>query len=704
MPQVPYSPVPTVDPQINATPSIRPSISPDAFGASEAAASQQFGASIGQAGNQIFSRALALEELDQQASVDNALTPVYDAISNRMLEFRSKSGLEAKNDHPAFIKDIDSIIDKGAESLTSDYAKQIYLKNTRHMRQVTVESAGAHAGAEFKNYLIGTEQARVDNARTLASLHPTDDKSYRDAMHAIDTTMLDKYKGWGAEQRESYIQDQKSALAYERARALNETDFKKAREFLDSAVKNGEISGERAGQIADQIRNRENTVVSRVESAKVLDGEGLYFGVSKVTQDRLYDAIIGTESSGNQYAVTPVVHKNGSKDRALGLGQILESNLSPWLEEAGMPQMSADAFLKDRESQIKLIKFKLSDYYNKYGSANEVAKSWRGRAWQDTTNGETEPEYLKRFNRHLAKSASRGDLDAIADMHTTNLGMKDNPEFPFILRDRMASLHAEDRRIEAENEFNNKHTVEVALGPDANGKLPTSIEAISDPTVHAAWEALPDYLKERYNKVLARNAKEDYAPTTENQALYRSWVGKMTDPMASSADKSAAMDADFMSMALPATQRQQLVKLRAKLFGGKVSNPKLEHAMSVLQTQLYNAGVTRKQDEEGYMQFRGTLHEILMQQLESTGAVPNDKEIMDIGTRLLRETVTGKGWFGMDAKGPQFKTEVPENVAEKLKESFIRLRGVEPTEAQLQQTYNVMIYTQLYGKKKEPVK
>lgn len=712
MPQVPYSPVPTVDPQINATPSVRPSITPDAFGAGTAAASQQFGATLGQGGNQVFARALALEELDQQASVDNALTPVYDAISNRMLEFRSKAGLEAKNDHPAFIKDIDSIIDKGAEGLTSDYAKQIYLKNTRHMRQVTVESAGAHAGAEFKNYLIGSEQARVDNARTLASLHPTDDKSYHDAMHAIDTTMLDKYKGWGPEQRESYIQEQKSTLAYERARALNETDFKKAREFLDSAVKNGEISGERAGQIADQIRNRENTVISRVESAKILDGSGSYFGEGIISPARAREAISSIEGSGNYNpAHPPVTHKvNGVTitERALGRYGIMQSNLRPWLKEAGMPSMTNQEFIADHAAQDKLFEFKFGQLMEKHGSANKAAMAWfTGSPNPDpnrSDNGSTAAQYLQKFNRALAKSASRGEIDAVADKHATSLGLKDNPEFPFILRDRMASLHAEDRRIEAENEFNNKHTVEVALGPDANGKLPTSPEEISNPAFHTAWEALPDYDKARYNKVFAKNAKEDYAPTPENQAQYRSWVGKMTDPMASAADKSAAMDADFMSMALPATQRQQLVKLRAKLFGGKVSNPKLEHAMSVLQTQLYNAGVTRKQDEEGYMQFRGTLHEILMQQLEATGTVPNDKEIVDIGTRLLRETVTAPGRF-WDTKGPQFKTEVPEAAAEKLKQAFVKVKGIEPTDAQLQQAYNVMIYTQLYGKKKkEPVK
>lgn len=703
MPQVPYSAVPTIAPAMDATPTVHPNIGVDAFGASQGAALQQFGGTLQQMGNQIFTRALAMKELDEQASVDNALTPVYESISNRMLEFRSKSGLEAKNDHPVFIKDIDSIIDKGAEGLSSDYAKQMYMKSTRHMRQVTVESAGAHAGVEFKNYLIGTEQARTDNAARLVTMHPTDDSLYQQGLKTIDDTSMDKLKGWGPEQRKSYVEEQRSALAYERARALNETDFKKAKEFLDSAVKNGEITGEKAAVISDQIRNRQNTVVSRVEGAKVLDGEGLYFGVSRVTQDRLYDAIIGTESSGNQYVVTPVVHKNGTKDRALGLGQILESNLAPWLKEAGMPQMSADAFLKDRESQIKLIKFKLSEYYNKYGSANEVAKSWRGRAWQDTTNGETEPEYLKRFNRQLAKSASRGDLDMIADKHSETLGLKEDPEFKFVLRDRMTAMHANDRKTEAETLFNNKHTVESALGPDPNGKLPTSPEEINDPAWHTAWEALPDYEKTRINKIFAKNAEKDYEATPENQAQFHSWLSKLNDRMASPAEKSAAMDMDFMSLPMPMIQRQKLNQLKKQMFKNQQGNPKLEHAMSVLGPQLFNAGVTKKADEKGYNQFKGTLHEILDQQLQVTGTYPKDQEIIDIGTRLLRETVTAPGRF-FDTKGPQFKTEVPEAAAEKLKQAFIKVKGIEPTDAQLQQAYNVMIYTQLYGKKKEPVK
>ena len=60
----------------------------------------------------------------------------------------------------------------------------------------------------------------------------------------------------------------------------------------------------------------------------------------------------------------------------------------------------------------------------------------------------------------------------------------------------------------------------------------TSIEDIQDPKVQAAWDALPIRMQNKYRKLLAQNAKGDYEATQANQIEYRTWLGRLTDPMA----------------------------------------------------------------------------------------------------------------------------------------------------------------------------
>ena len=697
MPQVPYTGAPEVAPNYPATPGVRGTASPAAFGAEQAAAGQRLGATLERAGDELFARAYAMQQVDQQADAINAHAAAADRIGQRVLEFRTLSGKSAKDAYDSFVKGIDTILEEEGKNLGSDYAKKLYLSESRQLRTRTVESAGSHAGNEFKHYLLGTEQSRVNNAIAGSTLHPEDDEAFKASLKTVDSSaaMMRSLEGWSDEQELDFKNKSRSKLVYDRATELARTSPVAAQKVLDDAVKEGLVSGEAAGKASQFIRQQRLTTMTRVETANLLAGQGEHFGKEKVPVDRLYDAIIGVESGGNQRAVTAVTHKDGTKDRALGLGQVLESNLAPWLEEAGMPAMSPEQYLNDREAQIKLIKFKLSEYQEKYGSANEAGRHWRGLAFRDSTNGETEPQYLARLNARLAKNAGISDVEAVATAKAKEL-VPDDEEFHATFRDQAVARTSVDRRVQREQEFTDRNTVEAALGPAPDGKLPTSVDELPE-EVRAAWNNLPEHLQTRYNKVFARNAKEDYAPNAANQAEYRAWVGRLTDGMASEEDRKAAMDADFISMKLPMAQRQQLIGMQKKAFKSAAHNPKLEHAMSVLQTQLFNADVTRKSDEEGYFQFRGALHEILQQKLEE-GKYPDDKEIKEIGAGLLRQTVISKGWL-WDTKGEAFRVEVPEDSAEKIKSMFLDSKGREPTDAELQQIYAVHQFNQFYTKK-----
>jgi len=177
----------------------------------------------------------------------------------------------------------------------------------------------------------------------------------------------------------------------------------------------------------------------------------------------------------------------------------------------------------------------------------------------------------------------------------------------------------------------------------------------------------------------------------------------LTDPMASPEDKVAAQNADFASMPLPANQRQQLNMLKAKLWKDQNKNPALNHAMSVSDDILRNAGITRNKNKDDYDQIRGSMFMILNQRMADGDPVKKDEELRQIASRLTREVSNGK-WFGiLPSKEQAFKVQVPESEKKKIIEAYIKNNptGEPPNEKDIQSIYNAHMYNQLYGKAKK---
>ena len=208
-------------------------------------------------------------------------------------------------------------------------------------------------------------------------------------------------------------------------------------------------------------------------------------------------------------------------------------------------------------------------------------------------------------------------------------------------------------------------------------------------------------MQNKYRQLLARNAKGDYEATQANQIEYRTWLGRLTDPMASADEKREAMNADFATMAMPAGQRQQLNMLKAKLWKDQNKNPALNHAMSVSDDILRNAGITRTKNKDDYDQIRGSMFLILNDRANSGDPVKKDEEIRQISSRLVREVSNGK-WFGiLPSKEQAFKVQVPEKEKQYIIDKYTADTGSAPTEKDIQSIYNAKMYNQLYGKAKK---
>lgn len=308
MPEVPFTGVPQVEPNLPATPGVHPNVGAEAFGLGVAQATMRSGAALDTVGNELFHRAYAMQEMDQQADVIHAHAAAADNIGKLQLEFQAQSGRTPKDQYPQFLENVDKIISSGKENLTSDYARKLYDNETIRLRQYTVESAARHAASEFKNYQIGTDQALADLHISQVGLHPDNEDVYKRAIDNIDSVSKSlaapDRRGWSEEQRLDWkLQQTSKAVA---ARVKNYADrgqLTEAQSVLDSATSRGEVDGPTASNADAHIRYRRNEIIPRVEVPELLNGTYDHFGRGKVSAGRLFDAIIGTES-GNQYADT----------------------------------------------------------------------------------------------------------------------------------------------------------------------------------------------------------------------------------------------------------------------------------------------------------------------------------------------------------------------------------------------------------------
>ena len=707
--QVPYTGVPSVQPSFDATPSVSSNIPMDAFGAGVANAVGHIGRAVEGAGNEIWARATAMQQLNEQANAANAVAEFTTAMGEKYAAYSSLSGKAAVDGYKPYIEDLNSTREAIGQKLNSPYAQKVYLQESRSIQARSVFSAAAHSGREGKNYAIGSTQSLIDARSNAAALAPQDEDSYKASLeqNAKDAQRLGDLHGWDAQTTKNYESQMNSKMTMGRIQGLAKSDVPAAQKLLDAAVKAGNITGEDLGRAQTYIRGQRLSVATRQEAARTMSGDNAGIASAKMPIDNVVEAIAGNEGADYGTKHPPVTHKvNGKTITEYGLGRygVMQSNLQDWLKEAGMPAMTEQEFLNNPRAQDQLAKFKLGQYQEEGGSALAAANKWFTGSYNPDpkrTDGiSTAASYQKRFLAGLAKNASAADMSNWGRARSKEL-FGDDAEAADAMEQSFMTRHSRQKAIDREDVQDNIDTIENAIVPAKDGKLVTSIEDVQDPKVQAAWDALPIRMQNKYRKLLSQNAKGDYEATQANQIEYRTWLGRLTDPMASADEKRAAMNADFATMAMPAGQRQQLNMLKTKLWKDQNKNPALNHAMSISDDILRNAGITRSKNKDDYDQIRGSMFLILNDRMNAGDPVKKDEEIRQISSRLVREVSNGK-WFGiLPSKEQAFKVQVPEKEKQYIIDKYTADTGSAPTEKDIQSIYNAKMYNQLYGKAKK---
>src|SRR5216684_4604134 len=126
MPQVPYSPVPDIRPTEGGPGPLRVETPQAAFGGAVAHAIEGFGKGLEHAGDEIFQRAVALQQLQNQTDANNAKVQFANEADNIRTQFGVLEGNNATAALPKLQKDLDAARERVRGSLPNDMTRKMY--------------------------------------------------------------------------------------------------------------------------------------------------------------------------------------------------------------------------------------------------------------------------------------------------------------------------------------------------------------------------------------------------------------------------------------------------------------------------------------------------------------------------------------------------------------------------------------------------
>ena len=186
MPQVPYIKEPTADP-IAPGEQVNVNAPAAAFGENIGAALSHLGATTDQVGNELFSRAIAIQDLANENAARNKVVEFTNAAAQKQADFDSLTGIEAKNALPGHLKDIADLRTGMRGELGSPMAQKYFDNEAASFQNRATFSSAAHAGQQFKSYTIDTYNSTRDMALRNIEDNPNDpDYRARQSATAID--------------------------------------------------------------------------------------------------------------------------------------------------------------------------------------------------------------------------------------------------------------------------------------------------------------------------------------------------------------------------------------------------------------------------------------------------------------------------------------------------------------------------------------
>lgn len=376
MPQVPYQPFTTAQP---TSPGEKESVSTPgaAFGENVGQALSNLGTTTEHAGDELFNRALALQELRNEADARNAQSDYATKSSLLHAQYGALEGQAAADQLPKYMKDQQDLRTQIRGSLGSPNAQKMYDADSLPFMQRNIFSAAGHAADQNKAGIIGTAQASMDIAAK-TFVDPKNDDEFESKLDKVRSAAetIAGAKGWGNDQKNDYLLTQTSKLRAAQITQIAHTDPTTALARLDQNKE--DMTQADYDLTTDRVRaqnravggvNLANSVYDPNKTMTQMEAEVKAKAPDLAHDDPLFekDAITALHTKYNQDKYATAQDTHAGVEKVLDAVQKGVSNIQELRAQPGMAQIIDGLPADQRE--------KIPGQINSYNNARDKASN-----------------------------------------------------------------------------------------------------------------------------------------------------------------------------------------------------------------------------------------------------------------------------------------------------------------------------------------
>jgi LAS superfamily LD-carboxypeptidase LdcB len=716
MANVPYNPIPQDALTGQPTPRTQVNTPGAAFGTNIAEAVQHLGNVGEHVGNELFSRAVAMQELNNSAEKDTLEAQGISRLGDLHAQYGASQGRQAVDGYQPLMKDSNEVrTDIVGQASNPTVAKQVNSTLMQQVARLGFNAAG-HAATENKEYAKGASSAKVASLQDSAR-YVKDDKEFNEVTlpgiaKQVRDTQLD-VGGASPDQAEQKVFEATSKAIANRIDGISTTEPVRAKALLDDAVSKHQLHSNDLDKVTNKVeselastgaRSAARTIIDEAKSpakfledrGKGLDGGGLH----PVFADRLQSAVMDAEkATGSRAEITDLFRD--PKRQAQYFANYVQHPITyegvtylPGAKGglAAPPGQSRHQLGQAADIRPGPVLDYLHNNAEKYGLEFLTGRNFSLDPVHIQLSSNPPQIALKQREPTEANLADRAEAQANKDA-PGNARVKD----AYVSR-TIADFN-QQKQFKSNQDYFNGNTIQAAIVGGHGGTLPTNPDELraTDPKVADAWDHMDPIKQKPFLAEMRQNAKGDQAWTSEGLNRFQ-----RLDGMSRSSNDDAREEFLNTRMAseqhIPNSEKKTLIERQNKMKAESWSDPRTAKIMKNLQPILGPAGLGTRTtaNAEQHDQFLGALQDALTDfQDNHAGRQPTLEEQQQMGTRLLQEQNTH--WWQSSQK--QFESPVPDELLEKVKTQWPGRHPGEPvpTDEQIRREFTRQQYQKLYG-------
>lgn len=236
MAQVPYNPVSNVPVSGEGVSGPRIATPSEAFGLNISQAISRLGQVSEHAGNELFTRAIAMQEVQNQAEARDADTQYMIKAGDLYTEFESLKGIDAVRAQDKYRQDLVEIRKQIRGSLSNPMVQKLYDAQTQSTMGRSIFSGARHAATELKQFNVKTAESQMFLDGQTVEDNPNDDLLFQQKLQRTrqNAAEIADSQGLRGPSEQALHLKASSQLWARRIMGLSRTDPEAAARMLDA--------------------------------------------------------------------------------------------------------------------------------------------------------------------------------------------------------------------------------------------------------------------------------------------------------------------------------------------------------------------------------------------------------------------------------------------------------------------------------------